>query len=70
MNKTYNNINVNKFIATPNHLHLIIEINNVGGASGTPHPTNSLIINTLKGTIRHEVKYDNNNTFNRIHGGA
>lgn len=32
--------------ATPNHLHLIIEINNVGGASGTPHPTNSLIINT------------------------
>lgn len=55
MNKTYNNINVNKFIATPNHLHLIIEINNVGGASGTPHPTNSLIINTLKSTIGHEV---------------
>ncbi len=71
INKTYDNIN--KFIVMPNHLHLIIEINNVDGASGTTHPTNLLIssfINTLKGTIRHEVKYDNNNTFNRIHGGA
>ena len=34
MNKIYDNINVNKFVIMPNHLHLIIEINNIGGASG------------------------------------
>ena len=51
MNKIYNNINVNKFVVMPNHLHLIIEINNGGGASGTPHPTNSLI-SSFVGTLK------------------
>ena len=50
MNKIYNNVNVEKFIVMPNHLHLLVEITN-NGSSRTPTPTNSVIssfISTLK----------------------
>ena len=50
MNKIYNNVNVEKFIVMPNHLHLLIEITN-NGSSGTPTPTNSVVpsfVSTLK----------------------
>ena len=43
MNEIYNNLNIEKFIVMPNHIHLLIEINNDIGSSGTPTPTNSII---------------------------
>ena len=53
MNEIYKNINVQHYVIMPNHIHLIIEIDNADGTSGRPPPTrsNSLIsqyISTLK----------------------
>ena len=53
MNEIYKNINVQHYVIMPNHIHLIIEIDNADGTSGRPSPTrsNSLIsqyISTLK----------------------
>ncbi len=41
MDKFYNNISVAKYIIMPNHIHLLLIINN--GTSRTPSPTNSVI---------------------------
>ena len=45
MNEIYKNINVQHYVIMPNHIHLIIEIDNADGTSGRPSPTrsNSLI---------------------------
>lgn len=51
MNEMYDNINVEKYIIMPNHLHLIIEIKNNNGASRTPHPTNT-ILSSFVGTLK------------------
>lgn len=55
MNKTYENMLVEKYIVMPNHIHLLIYIdNNVKnniGTSRTPSPTNATIpsfVSTLK----------------------
>ncbi|MBE6816562.1 MAG: transposase [Ruminococcaceae bacterium] len=52
MNGIYNDINAEKYIIMPNHVHMIIDIdNNNNGASGSPLPTNSKLsryIGTLK----------------------
>ena len=53
MNEIYKNINVQHYVIMPNHIHLIIEIDNADETSGRPSPTrsNSLIsqyISTLK----------------------
>lgn len=42
MNNTYENINVEKYTILPNHIHLLIHINN-SGTSRTPSPTNAVI---------------------------
>jgi REP element-mobilizing transposase RayT len=52
MNGIYNDINAEKYIIMPNHVHMIIDIdNNNNGASGSPLPTDSKLsryIGTLK----------------------
>ena len=50
MNNTYENINVEKYAILPNHMHLLIHVNN-NGTSRTPSPTNAAIpsfVSTLK----------------------
>lgn len=53
MNGLYENIKAEKYVIMPNHVHLLVVINNSNpdGASGAPLPTNSLIseyVGTLK----------------------
>ena len=51
MNSIYKNINVEKYVIMPNHIHLLIFVDNTGGTSGTPSPTNAVIpafVSTLK----------------------
>ena len=40
LNDFYDHISVENHIIMPNHIHLLIRIDDVCGASGTPHPTN------------------------------
>ena len=48
----FDNIQVDKYVIMPNHIHFILSIQNVkNGTSGTPSPTNSIIskfISTFK----------------------
>ena len=51
MNNIYSDIKVSKYVIMPNHLHLLITVNNVNGTSGTLSPTNATIpafVSTLK----------------------
>ena len=52
MNSIYEDINVEKYIVMPNHVHLLIRIYKAdAGSSGTPTPTNDTIprfVSTLK----------------------
>lgn len=52
MNSLYENIDVEKFIVMPNHVHLLVRVlESSSGSSGTPTPTNDVIprfVSTLK----------------------
>ena len=51
MNGVYDDMNVEKYVIMPNHIHLIICVNTDGGTSRTPSPTNAKIpgfISTFK----------------------
>ena len=51
MNSIYHNIKAEKYVIMPNHIHLLINVCNENGTSGTPSPTNSVIpafVSTLK----------------------
>lgn len=45
MNSMYDNVVVEKYVIMPNHIHLLIRIENISesGTSRTPSPTNSVI---------------------------
>lgn len=43
MDAFYNNISVEKYIIMPNHIHLLLTVNENSGTSRTPSPTNSVI---------------------------
>ena len=45
MNSMYDNVTVEKYVIMPNHIHLLIRIENKSesGTSRTPSPTNSVI---------------------------
>lgn len=53
MNSIYDNVIVEKYVIMPNHIHLLIRIENISesGTSRAPSPTNSVIaifVSTLK----------------------
>ncbi|MBR5265761.1 MAG: transposase [Clostridia bacterium] len=50
-------ISVDKYVIMPNHIHMIIFIDNPDGASKAPHPTNSLLSHTV-GTLKRFVNRD------------
>ena len=61
MNAVYNEIQVNHYCIMPNHIHLIIEIQNdsLNGSSGAPTPTNSAVaryVSTLKRFVNKKTK--------------
>ena len=61
MNAIYNEIQVNHYCIMPNHIHLIIEIQNdsLNGSSGAPTPTNSAVaryVSTLKRFVNKKTK--------------
>ena len=43
MNSVYSNITVEKYVIMPNHIHMLIFVDNQNGTSGTPSPTNAVI---------------------------
>ena len=43
MNTVYSNISVEKYVIMPNHIHMLIFVDNPYGTSGTPSPTNAVI---------------------------
>ena len=59
-----NNINeltVDKYVIMPNHIHLIIFLQNQNGTSRAPSPTNNIIshsISTLKRFVNKDVGYN------------
>ena len=60
MNEIYDNISVEKYVIMPNHVHMMVIINN-SGASGSPLPTNnklSRFIGTLKRFC--DIEYEEN----------
>ncbi len=51
-------ITVEKYVIMPNHIHLILAVNNINGTSRAPSPTNSIIshaVSTLKRFVNKEV---------------
>ena len=53
------NVTVDKYVVMPNHIHIILFVNNEDGTSRAPSPTNSIIphaIATLKRFVNREVR--------------
>lgn len=46
------NVSVEKFVIMPDHIHLLLFVNNPDGASRTSRPTHSLISRTISGFKR------------------
>ena len=58
-------ITVDKFVIMPNHIHLILIVNNVGGTSRAPSPTNNIISHTISTFKRFVNKEVGHNVFQR-----
>ena len=51
-------ITVQKYVIMPNHIHLILSVDNINGTSRAPSPTNNIIshaVSTLKRFVNKEV---------------
>lgn len=57
INKNYNNISVDKYVIMPNHVHLIIRVDNQSGGHGDPPLQVHDVIGRLKSFTTH--KYGN-----------
>jgi len=54
----FGKVNISKYVIMPNHIHMIVEINNESGTSRTPSRTNATIpylVSTLKRFVNKEV---------------
>ena len=61
MNEQYNNINIENYVIMPNHIHLLIFVDNPNGTSRTPSPTNAVIpmfVSTLKRFCNKEIGHN------------
>ncbi len=58
-------VTVDKYVIMPNHIHLILIVNNVGGTSRAPSPTNNIISHTISTFKRFVNKEVGNNVFQR-----
>ena len=61
LNNFYFNIKIEKYVIMPNHIHLLIYVDNPDGMSRTPSPTNAYIpqfISTLKRFCNKEIGYN------------
>lgn len=56
INNIYENVELNKYVIMPNHIHLIIILHNVNGRSKTA-PTISRIIQQFKGSISKQLGF-------------
>ena len=45
-------VSVEKYVIMPDHIHLLLFVDNIHGVSGTPRPTNSIIARTISGFKR------------------
>ncbi len=58
INQIYKNINICDYVIMPNHIHMICEIIQNNGSSGTPTPTNHtipFIVSTFKRLTNKEI---------------
>lgn len=61
LNDFYFITKIEKYVIMPNHIHLLIYVDNPDGMSGTPSPTNACIpqfISTLKRFCNKEIRYN------------
>ncbi len=57
MNKIYNHINIDNYVIMPNHVHVLLSVNETG-TSRSPSPTNEVVptfVGTLKRFVNREV---------------
>ena len=47
-----NKVSVDAFVIMPNHIHLLLFLDNLDGVSGTPRPTNTILSHTISGFKR------------------
>ena len=55
------NVSVDKYVIMPNHIHLIVVVEDDGGTSRAPSPTNSIIphlVSTMKRFVNRDVGYN------------
>ena len=55
------NITVDKYIIMPNHIHLLLFVENANGMSRAPYPTNNIIshsVSTLKRFVNREMGHN------------
>jgi len=57
--KIYETVTIDKYVIMPNHVHMIIILNNTTNFDGRPQaaPTISRIINKFKGSITKQIGY-------------
>ena len=55
----YDDVNIDKYVIMPNHIHMIIRLSESEGVDGRPQaaPTISRIINKFKGSITKQIGY-------------
>ena len=61
LNDYYDYLNIENYVVMPNHLHLLIFVDNPNGTSRTPSPTNAYIpqfVSTLKRFCSREIGYN------------
>ena len=59
LNKHYEHITIQKYVIMPNHIHVLLSVQN-SGTSRTPSPTNAVIpsfISTLKRFIQKDSRF-------------
>jgi REP element-mobilizing transposase RayT len=60
-NNNIPNLRVDKYVIMPNHIHLLLSVENSCGTSWAPSPTNnkiSLAVSTLKRFVNKEIGYN------------
>lgn len=65
MNQQYDYVNINKYVIMPNHIHLILFVQNRGGTSQAPSPTNAIIPKFISLFKRYCNRENGSNIFQR-----
>ena len=57
IDNAYSNITISKYIIMPDHIHLIVMINDIGGGMWSSRPTLNSVIRSFKTLVTKEIGY-------------